>query len=130
MENEIVGTLTERHGQAIAAMLAGVGPEAICEKLGISAKTLDRWAARPEFAYELRRQRERIISESFIELAVLCKTALGVLAQNMAHPLPSIRYSAAKEVLRIAGTHVESLRLQRRIEELEKVLETRFGRIA
>jgi hypothetical protein len=93
-------TLTPRHHQAIALLLAGRTDTAIARALNISRSTLFRWKNyHPLFQAALNRLQDANWSATLRRLRSIFSRATQVMDQNLRSKDPDLRFRAAQTLL-------------------------------
>jgi hypothetical protein len=115
--------LTRKQEQAIAALLTEPTLEQAAALAGVSKRTLEYWLARPDFQAAYRKARAAVLERTVGRLVSGSGRAVGVLVECLESPRPSDRIRAAATLLAHAVGAVEVVELERRLSELEQVLD-------
>jgi len=130
LETEAVDTLTANQNKALAALLAYTTTEEASRASGVSARTIRRYLADPEFSRAYRQQQRALLTETTATLQRLAAEAAGAISDSLAPDVDgNLRLRAARTALEFLLRAVETERkiieqdeIEGRLEELEKLL--------
>ena len=107
---------------AIASLLQEPTLEQAAAKTGVSARTLQRWLADPDFADDFQKTKAISLDRAMAKLSGITWEAVEVLSQIMrdADASPSSRVSASRAVLDMSQRDREVSEVERRISRLEE----------
>lgn len=117
--------LTARQRRAVEGLAAGASLTRAAALAGVDRKTLWRWRReQPSFEAALREARDACFRESLDELRRVSRRAVAALRKALgATGDPALRLSAARAVLANVVRVNETLLIEDRLRELEKVVE-------
>jgi hypothetical protein len=114
------GSKLNRREQAIAALLAEPTVERAAARAGISAATLKRWLAQPDFAGAFRQARRELVENAITRLQQTTLTAVATLHDCMQDDKPAqARVRAAAIVVEQSLRASELVDLQQQVDELK-----------
>jgi transposase-like protein len=117
-------TLTHKQEKAIMLLLQNKKIEEVAQELGISTKTLYRWLKQDVFKKRFAEVRQELFNEALDSLKTLTKQAIDTLDDILRNGTKETsRVTASKTVLELALRLKEVEELERRVEELEKIVE-------
>jgi len=113
--------------EAIAALLVHRSVEEAARSVGITANTLLRWMAVPEFDAEYRKARRAAFGQAVARLQQMSGAAVLTLGKVLveAGTPPSTRVRAAECILNHAAKAIEIEEIVARLTDLERVVKQR-----
>jgi len=127
MSTVVRSGLSPKHLRAVELLAAGASASETAAALGVSDRTVRRWAQKPEFRKALEAAQAELWGHLVRRLRALGDRALSTLAEILGdrNAPPSPRVSAAKTVLELSLKLNEIEELKRRVEELEALVRSR-----
>nr|WSY53798.1 hypothetical protein OG999_29265 [Streptomyces sp. NBC_00886] len=118
--------LTEIDSKSKAAVLLarGTNSDKVGELVGVSGRTIRRWAEAPEFRAEVEATRRALLDEAVKALSAAARDAVDVLHQSLTDDSPNIRLRAAVALLSALPSLSEHVALEERISALEAALDS------
>lgn len=116
--------LTPKQEQAIIALLSCDELQKACEQVKVAKSTLWRWLKLPHFQAKYREARRHLVETTFAHLqrnGERASTVLIKIAESTNAPAAS-RVAAARVILEQGVKGVETLDMEERIENLERML--------
>ena len=120
--------LSPQQAQALAALLTSGTVEAAAKKAGISARTLRRWLAAPDFRRCYLAARRQALEQATGALQQATSGAVAALVRNLKCGIPPSEIRAAQVILEQAAKGVEMLEFEERLAAIEQGLETTAGK--
>lgn len=116
--------LTELDAKARAVILLarGTNSDKVGEQVGVSGRTIRRWAEAPDFRAEIEAARRSLLDEAVKALSAAARDAVDVLHQSLSDDSPNIRLRAATALLGALPSISEHVALEGRIAALEAAL--------
>lgn len=117
--------LTELDAKAKAVLLLarGTNSDKVGEQVGVSGRTVRRWAEQPDFKAEVDAARRALLDEAVRALSSAARDAVDVLHASLTDDSPSIRLRAAVALLGALPSITEHVALEERIAALEAALD-------
>ena len=117
--------LTELDARARAVILLarGTNSDKVGEQVGMSGRTIRRWAEAPDFKAEVDAARRALLDEAVKALSAAARDAVDVLHQSLSDDSPNIRLRAAVALLGALPSISEHVALEERISALEAALD-------
>lgn len=114
--------LSANQTKALAALLTHTRIEDAAQASGLSARTMRRYLAEPEFSRAYREQQRILLSETTATLQRIATTAANVIEESMAADIEdkNLRLRAARTGLDFLLKATETERKLREIEDLEE----------
>ncbi len=114
---------------AINYLVAGITKSKVAGLVGVTRQTITNWHQKDYFNISLNRARNELI-EKFSALAISDKGRArevinGIMEDN--NVAAQTRLSAAKEINRVGQQAIQDSIILRRLEQLEKLFETKYG---
>lgn len=117
--------LSPQQRQVIVALLSGVPITRAARAAEVDPSSIYRWLKQPVFQDELRAGRRELVRLGLAQLQGLLADAVTVVREiltDSARPA-TIRLRAAELVIEHTARYLETDELERRIQELERLLE-------
>lgn len=122
------GELKPKHYKAIAALISAKNIGEVCEVVGVSRTTLDRWFENPLFVQRLAEQKSKAIDATSRALLAGQEDALGVLRDLMINGKnEAVRRSAANDWLSHSQSFNGLASFDYRLSALESVVKSLGG---
>lgn len=115
--------MTDKQSMALAALLSEPTQEAAAKKLGISARTLRRYLADPEFAEAYRQAHAQLIGDATKRMQRGLSAAVDTLQEIATDPEAgkTARVAAARSILENTLKYTELSDIMSRIARLEEM---------
>lgn len=111
---------TDRYFEAIKLLASGMTREDVSKRLGISSRSLRRWAKDPAFQAALNESRSSVLSRVVEEVQAASLAAVAVLSEALQDESPAIRVRAADRLLSHTTRLTELVELEQRVKLLEE----------
>ncbi|WP_435601266.1 hypothetical protein [Streptomyces sp. C10-9-1] len=111
--------------QAIVLLARGTNSDKVGETVGVSGRTIRRWAEAPDFKTEVETARRALLDEAVKALSAAAREAVDVLHQALGDESPSIRLRAAVALLGALPSISEHVALEERLTALESAVAER-----
>jgi hypothetical protein len=115
-------TELDAKAQAVILLARGTNSDKTGEQVGVSGRTIRRWAEAPDFRAEVEAARRALLDEAVKALSAAARDAVDVLHQSLADDNASIRLRAAVALLGALPSISEHVALEERIAALEAAL--------
>lgn len=115
-------TELDAKGQAVILLARGTNSDKVGEQVGVSGRTVRRWAEQPDFKAEVEAARRALLDEAVKALSAAARDAVDVLHQSLSDDAPSIRLRAAVALLGALPSISEHVALEQRIAALEAAI--------
>jgi hypothetical protein len=115
-------TELDAKSRAVILLARGTNSDKTGEQVGVSGRTIRRWAEAPDFRAEVEAARRALLDEAVKALSAAARDAVDVLHQSLADDNASIRLRAAVALLGALPSISEHVALEERIAALEAAL--------
>lgn len=109
--------------QAVILLARGTNSDKVGETVGVSGRTIRRWAEQPDFRTEVDAARRALLDEAVKALAAASRDAIATLHAALTDDSPNVRVRAASVLLGSLPSLTEHLELSERISALESALD-------
>ena len=118
--------LSAQQRQVLGSLLGGVPIVRAAEAAEVDPSSIYRWLKQPAFAEALREGRRQVAQQGLAQLQGLVADAVSVVRQilNDDTRTPTVRLRAAELVIEQTTRYLEIDDLERRLRELEAMLES------
>ena len=114
---------------AINYLVAGISKTKVAGLVGVSRQTITNWHQKDYFMASMNRARNELI-EKYSILAIADKGRAREVINEIMEDIniaAQTRLSAAKEINRVGQQAIQDSFIVQRLEELEKLFESKFG---
>lgn len=105
--------------KAVLLIARGTSTDKVGEQVGVSGRTIRRWAEAPEFRTEVEAARRALLGEAVAALGAAARDAVATLHDALSDDSPNIRVRAAVALLGALPNVAEYAELNDRIAALE-----------
>lgn len=112
-------TELDAKSRAVVLLARGTNSDKVGEMVGVSGRTIRRWAEAPDFRAEVEAARRALLDEAVRALSSAARDAVSVLHESLTDPAPNIRLRAAVALLGALPSISEHVALEERIAALE-----------
>lgn len=109
--------------QAIILLARGISTDKVGETVGVSGRTIRRWAEDPGFEAEVKAARRELLAEARAALGGAARDAITALHEALQDPSVAMRIRAASVLLSALPSVTEQLEFEDRLAALEAALE-------
>ncbi|WP_019072391.1 hypothetical protein [Streptomyces hokutonensis] len=117
-------TELDAKAQAVVLLARGTNSDKVGEQVGVSGRTIRRWAEAPEFRAEVEAARRALLDEAVRALSSAARDAVTVLHDSLSDDSPAIRLRAAVALLGALPNIAEHVALEERVAALEAAFDT------
>jgi hypothetical protein len=113
----------DARAKAVVLLARGTSTDKVGEQVGVSGRTIRRWAEAPDFRTEVDAARRALLAEAVAALGAAARDAVATLHEALTDDSPGIRVRAAVALLGALPNVAEYAELNDRIAALESAAE-------
>ncbi|MGW1669007.1 helix-turn-helix domain-containing protein [Streptomyces sp. NPDC002324] len=116
-------TELDAKAQAVILLARGMNSDKVGETVGVSGRTVRRWAEQSDFKTDVETARRALLDEAVRALSSAARDAVDVLHASLTDDNASIRLRAAVALLGALPSISEHVALEERIAALEAAID-------
>lgn len=112
----------DARAKAVVLLARGTSTDKVGEQVGVSGRTIRRWAEAPDFRTEVDAARRALLSEARAALGAAARDAVVALHEALADDSAAVRVRAASVLLGALPAFAEHVDLEERLTALEAAI--------
>lgn len=113
--------------KAVILLARGMNSDKVGEQVGVSGRTIRRWAEGPELRAEVETARRALLTEAVAALGAAARDAVTALHEALADDSAAVRVRAASVLLGALPAFAEHVDLEERLTALEAAVTEQRG---